>query len=142
MDWKTCLQKRLVKQIQVDKPLTNSLLNASYKKALSEQILKLDDTTAASKISLAYDALRELLEALSISRGYKIYNHESYTAFLQEVLHESILAEEFDSCRKLRNSVNYYGKEITVEEAKPTLKAIRQLRDKILKQYFREDFSN
>lgn len=139
MDWKTCLQKRLAKQVSIDQPLIHSLISASQKKTLSEQTLTLNDTTAASKISLAYDALREVLEALSASKGYKIYNHEAYTAFLQEVLKESTLAEEFDSYRKLRNAINYYGKEITAEEAKSTLDGLRKLRANILQRYFQKE---
>ncbi|MFQ5531914.1 MAG: hypothetical protein ACE5ES_04825, partial [Candidatus Nanoarchaeia archaeon] len=68
------------------------------------------------KISLLYDSLRELLECLALSKGYKIYNHECYTSFLKEIVNKSDLGDEFDKFRILRNNINYYGKQIDKEE--------------------------
>jgi hypothetical protein len=84
--------------------------------------------TAVSKISLAYDSLRELLEALSISSGYKIYNHDCYTSFLKEVLGKFSLGDEFDELRQIRNSLNYYGESILLEETIKVLDRIKALR--------------
>jgi len=78
-----------------------------------------------------YDALREYLEALAIKNGYKIYNHECYTSFLKEVLNKSSDADEFDNLRKIRNSINYYGRKINNEEAQHILKKLKQLIQKI-----------
>ena len=86
MDWKECCNKRIVKEIKKDDELIKSLINISKNKLESENKLSMSDITAASKLSLAYDSLRELLEALAIKHGYKIYNHECYTAFLKEIL--------------------------------------------------------
>lgn len=119
MDFVSCAKRRLVKQISVDNNLIKSLMQSSDKKLKSQKKLELDDDTSGSKISLAYDAVRELLEALAISKGYKIYNHECYTAFLKQVMMESELGDKFDNFRKVRNSINYYGKEISSAEAKP-----------------------
>ena len=137
MDWKECEKDKIVKEISLDKPLVNSLLSNSLKKLKTQELLKLDETTASSKISLTYDSLRELLEALSISKGYKIYNHECYCAFLKEILNESFLSEKFDSLRKIRNSINYYGKDISIEEAKSILTEIIVLIKQIKKQFFK-----
>jgi hypothetical protein len=94
----------------------------------SEEKLELSEITASSKISLLYDSLRELLEALALKNRFKIYNHECYTYFLKEVLNESAKAEEFDELRKVRNSINYYGKEVSIQETKEILKRIKDLR--------------
>ncbi len=67
-------------------------------------------------MTLLYDALRELLEAVALENGYKIYNHECYTAFLKEIINESYLGDEFDKFRVLRNGINYYGRKINQEE--------------------------
>ena len=53
---------------------------------------------------------------MALVKGYKIYNHECYTAFLKEILNESSLGDEFDKFRILRNGINYYGRRITHEE--------------------------
>lgn len=131
MDWFECNKKRIVKEVSVDEELISSLLKTSEKKILSEQLLPLNETTSESKISLAYDSLRELLEALAIKNRFKIYNHDCYTSFLKEVIKKSELGDEFDSIRKIRNSINYYGKQITVEECVSVVKQTKELIAKI-----------
>lgn len=132
MDFKECIKKRIAKSINVDEELVSSLLKTSENKFFSESKLELSEITASSKISLLYDSLRELLEALSVKNGYKIYNHECYTYFLKEILDESEKADEFDDLRKIRNGINYYAKDVSVRESKEILKRITLLREKIL----------
>lgn len=131
MDWKECLNKRLAKKVQIDVNMISSLIKTSENKLASEEKLIINEITADSKVSLAYDSLRELLEALSIKFGYKIYNHEGYTPFLKEILKETIIGEEFDELRKIRNSINYYGKTISEVEALNVIGRIKALRQKI-----------
>ena len=121
MDFRTCTTKRLVKPVRPDTHLYNSLVKSSEKKLKSQKLLILNDDTASSKISLTYDAIRELLEAMTISRGYKIYNHECYTAFLKEIMNESPMGDKFDIFRQIRNDINYYGKDIKSFQAKTLL---------------------
>ena len=133
MDFGECLKKRVAKGVKNDKNLIASLIKTSQNKFDSEKKLELTDVTSGSKITLLYDSLRELLEALAIKNGYKIYNHECYTYFLKEILNESIKGDEFDELRKIRNSINYYAKDISVEEAKDVLERIKKLREETLK---------
>lgn len=128
MDWKECCNKRKVKDVKPDMDMIKSLTKSSKNKLESESKLKMNDVTAASKLSLAYDSVRELLEALALKNGYKVYNHECYTAFLKEIIEESNKGYEFDEIRKIRNSVNYYGKDISVEEAEKVIEKIINLR--------------
>lgn len=127
MDWKECLNKRVVKNIKCDEDMIHSLIKSSKNKLESENKLAMSDITASSKLSLSYDSLRELLEALALKNGYKIYNHECYTAFLKEIIGKSDKGDEFDEIRKIRNDVNYYGKDISVEEAEEIIKRIKNL---------------
>ena len=133
MDFNECLKKRIAKEVNEDKELIASLIKTSRNKFDSEKKLELSEVTSSSKISLLYDSLRELLEALPIKKGYKIYNHECYTYFLKEILNESIKGDEFDELRKIRNSINYYGKIISINEAKNVLDRIKKLRREIIK---------
>jgi len=128
MDWKECLNKKVVKNVKRDEDMIHSLIKSSKNKLESENKLAMSDITASSKLSLAYDSLRELLEALAFKNGYKIYNHECYTAFLKEIMGESDKGDEFDEIRKIRNDVNYYGKDISTEEAEDIIKRIKNLR--------------
>lgn len=131
MDWKDCLDKRIAKNINSDLEMVGSLIRSSENKFKSEEKLSISNITVGSKISLAYDSLRELLEALALQNGYKIYNHECYTFFLKEIIKESEKGQEFDELRKIRNNINYYGKNILVEEAEYIIRKIKNLRNKI-----------
>lgn len=116
MDWKECSKKELVKAVSIDRHMISSLLLSSERKLESQGLLPLKDVTSGSKITLCYDAVRELLEALALSKGYKIYNHECYCSFLKEILNKSEMGDKFDQFRKARNAINYYGRSFTEEE--------------------------
>ncbi len=131
MDWLECKDKRIVKDISIDEHMINSILKTSKDKIESENLLPLNSTTISSKISLAYDSLRELLEATALKNGFKIYNHECYTPFIKEILKDSNLGDEFDEIRRLRNSINYYGKEISKEECIEIVNNIKNLIKKL-----------
>lgn len=133
MDFNECLKKRTVKEVKPDFELIESLRKTSENKLNSSEKLELTKITAGSKISLLYDSLRELLEALSILKGYKVYNHECYTCFLKEILNESTKGDEFDELRKIRNGINYYAKDISVQESREVLTRIKNLRKEILR---------
>ena len=117
MDWKTCVDRRFVKKISSDFELIESLKITSQKRFETAGRLELDDITAGSIITLYYDSLRELLEALAIKEGYKIYNHDCYCSFLKEIMGEETLSSIFDKFRRVRNDINYYGKDLDVKDA-------------------------
>ncbi|MFH1637545.1 MAG: hypothetical protein ABIB71_03915 [Candidatus Woesearchaeota archaeon] len=127
MDWKECCSKRLAKKVEPDHELASSLIELSGGKYFTASNIKIEDKTAPSSVSLFYDALREILEAIAIKKGYKIYNHECYTWFLKEIMKEDELASGFDRVRKIRNGINYYGKKIPVDDAVDTVKDIKKL---------------
>jgi len=128
MDWEECCNKRIAKKVEPDIYLIKSLTKSSKNKFESESKLEMSDITASSKLSLAYDSLRELLEALALKNGFKIYNHECYSAFLKEIMSKSDKATEFDEIRKIRNDVNYYGREISADESEKIVQEIKRLR--------------
>ncbi|MDO8508163.1 MAG: hypothetical protein Q7S27_00595 [Nanoarchaeota archaeon] len=132
MDWEECYKKRIVKEVNEDINLIESLLKTSKNKFDSQSLLELNEKSASSKISLSYDSLREVLESLALKKRYKVYNHECYTPFLKEIMNMAGLGSEFDELRKIRNSINYYGKEISINEALNVLNRIALLREKVL----------
>ena len=75
MDWKECFDKKLVKEAKLDEPLISNLVKSSFKKMESQKRLPLDETTASSKVSIAYESARQLLESLALKNMYKVYNH-------------------------------------------------------------------
>ncbi len=46
----------------------------------------------------------------------------------KKITPDTDMAEEFDALRIIRNDLNYYGKEISIKEAKEVLKRLEQLR--------------
>lgn len=131
LDWKACLRNGIVKTIKVDSNLMKSLLKESAKKLRTQNQILLSDESASSKITLAYDAVRMVLEAVAIKHGFKIYNHECYKAFLKEVMRESTLGDEFDKFRKIRNAINYYGKEVLAVGSENIIKRLIEFHRKI-----------
>lgn len=135
MDWKECEKGMLAKKISPDLELVASLLKASERKFQSANLLPLNETTAESVFILHYDSVREILEALAIKHGFKIYNHECYAAFLGNVLNKKEMAENFNALRRMRNAVNYYGQIILLNEVKQLITELIQLRSKIKKLF-------
>ena len=140
-DWKSCVDSLTAKKIKPDEEKIKSLLKASKRKLESEERLGMDEVTSTSKFSLAYESLRELLEALAIKNGYKIYNHECYTYFLKEVLNQSEKGDDFDAIRKVRNGVNYYAKELPPQQAEKIIKQAKELRN-FINKLLEENISN
>jgi hypothetical protein len=83
-----------------------------------------------TKITLLYDVIRLLLEAMTIEQGFRIYNHECYGAFLEHLRREE-LATVFNECRNLRNDINYYGKTVTQEQAKGHIEHLLLLKQEL-----------
>jgi len=132
--WNACCKGRDVKRIAPDGEMAASLIKTSSNKADANGQLPLTRVTIAAKISLGYDVVRELLEALALQEGFKIYTRVCYTAFLEEFLKKGGLAEEFDEIRRVRNDVNYYGKDVALEEAETILRRMGQLRHLLIRR--------
>ncbi|MCK5321480.1 hypothetical protein KAJ38_02785 [Candidatus Pacearchaeota archaeon] len=132
MDWSECKKRQIVKESSIDKNLISSLVQSSERKLATDKFAPLSEITASTKIANNYDSMREVLEALSISRGFKIYNHDCFVGFILEVLKTPSEANCFDKLRKIRNGINYYGKNVGVEDAKKIIKELNELRIKFL----------
>ncbi len=115
MDWQDCLRKN-AKPVTMDDNLIKSLKESAEPNLDVAKSIVQSEKSYSSIVVLAYDSLRMLLEALSLEKSYKIYNHECYTSFLKEILNLNDLADKFDPVRLIRNSINYYGKRLGKEE--------------------------
>lgn len=131
MDWNECKKSGLVRNVPVNVALADALLRASEKRKTAESLLVLSEITAVAKVSLSYEALRELLECLALLGGYKVYNHECFGAFLVEQVHDDRLAGRFNAFRIIRNEINYYGVDLVVEDARLILDDISVMIDKV-----------
>lgn len=125
MDWQECIKEKIVKNINEDRNKINSIKHIAQLKIESANYLP--ENHFITKITLLYDALRELLESKALELGYKVYNHECYGAFLKEILKKSVEADNFNNLRKIINGINYYGKKVDLEESEYLIKNLKKL---------------
>ena len=60
-------------------------------------------------------------------------------AFLKEICRDSELGEDFNEFRIIRNKINYYGKNVEVNEAERLVIEMINLRMKLIKRYIEND---
>jgi uncharacterized protein (UPF0332 family) len=131
MELRECIKKGFIKKTVVNSNLINSLIQMSMIKENTVRKAKLDEENISVYLSVAYDALREILESLCISKGYKVVSHVCLGELLRD-LFTDFNYSEFNRCRWIRNSINYYGEKVDLEQGKELIKKIFKLKDECL----------
>ena len=134
MDLDDCFKKGLIKKVKIDESLIKSLIEMSDIKENAVRNANINKINISAYISLAYDSLREVLEAISISKGYKVLSHICIAEFLKGQL-EDFNYEEFDRLRYTRNSINYYGIKVEFEQGKAIINKIFEMKKILVKKY-------
>ena len=136
MKFEDFIKKGEVRRAFRDISLVKSLVKTA--KADLEYLDELEVNEKSSrKIMVSYyDVLRSILEAVSFLDGWKIYFHDAFTYFLKEK-DEKVLAIKFDRFRKIRNSINYYGKNISAKETKENVREIKNMIYYIINKYLK-----
>lgn len=128
-----------IKKIRVgekDPQKAKALVKMSDNNILTAENMQIKEESSSSIFGIYYEALRELVEAVSILNGYKIYSHEAFTSYLKKLKEERI-SELFDRFRKIRNGANYYGEAVSPEITLQAKKEIKKLCLKIKEKYLR-----
>ena len=125
-----------VKIASKDTILAKSLVKTARKDLEFLEHIELNENSARKLTTNYYDVLRSILEAISAIDGYKIYSHEAFTYFLKEK-GEEILAVKFDRFRKIRNRINYYGEDISVEEARDNIEEMKNIIRTLIEKYLK-----
>jgi len=134
MDLNDCFRKKLIKKTRTDNDLIRSLIEMSNIKENAVKTANVNKINISAYVSLAYDALREILEAFCILNGYKVLSHLCIGELLRDIIDEFDY-EEFDRMRYIRNGINYYGQKIEFEQGKEIINKIFSMKNKILKKY-------
>ena len=113
-----------------------SLIITSDNSFKTAELIEINNITSSTIFTILYESLRELLEAMCLREGYKIYSHEALTAYLIK-LNEERLAEDFDRYRKLRNGINYYGKQVSENTIKETKEKIKEISNILKNKYLK-----
>lgn len=69
MDLDECFKKGLIKRTEINRALIISLIEMSRIKETATKTAQINSLNISAYVSMAYDSLREVLEAICISRG-------------------------------------------------------------------------
>ncbi len=136
MELEECKKRGMIRSVSVDAPLIQSLKEMAAIKEKAVKDASITEETISAYVSLAYDALREILEAICLSKGKKILNHVCLGAFLQKEL-GSFEYDDFDRLRYVRNSINYYGKQVGYEEGSSFIEKIFAMKRTLEQRYLK-----
>ncbi|MAG47468.1 hypothetical protein CL617_02585 [archaeon] len=134
MNFKNFIEKGQVRKASKDIQLAKSLIDTADSDLIFFKKIEINKISARKVMTNYYDILRSILEATAALEGYKIYSHEAFTYFLIEK-NETLISQKFDRFRKIRNGINYYGKNISPEETKENIVEIVKLINVLKKRY-------
>jgi uncharacterized protein (UPF0332 family) len=136
MDLGECFQKGLIKKTEIDEELIKSLIEMSDIKEMTVRKASIDNVNISAYVSLAYDALREALEAICISKGYKVLSHICIGELLKD-LFKDFEYEEFDRLRWIRNNINYYGTKVEFKQGMEIISKIFVMKKNLVEKYIK-----
>ena len=129
MDIEECKRKGFIKKTAVNTSLVKSLLEVA---GIKENAVKSDANEAniSAYVPMAYDSLREVLEAFCVLHGYKVMSHVCLGELVKTLLKDFDYFS-FDRFRYASNSINYYGEKIGFKEGNEMIKKIFALKRKM-----------
>ncbi|MEK6968983.1 MAG: hypothetical protein AABW48_00990 [Nanoarchaeota archaeon] len=127
MFFQKSLDDGYAKKIEKDKIRAKSLIKSANDALLAAKELQLKEHNYKSILRELYEALRQYCEAIGYLQGYKFNSHEVITLFLKDLLNKESISLKFDYYRKLRNGINYYGRDISKETVEKALKEIPKI---------------
>ncbi len=92
----------------------------------------LDEMNIQGYFPMAYDSLRELMEAVCILHEQKVTNHECLGKLVKKIQPNFDLYM-FERLRYARNGINYYGTKIDFNQAKSFIRLIVQTNNELRK---------
>lgn len=118
------LAKGVIKKCSINKSRAKFLIEESEKslRGLNKRIdiMKIDDDNANSIIKDCYDIIMELIRAKLLLDGYNSsgqFAHEAEVSYLKTLGFSDNEVSFINDLRYFRNSINYYGKILSVEYA-------------------------
>ncbi len=137
MDLDECYNKKQIRSTRKDENLIMSLIEMAEIKEMTVKEAKLNKKNISAYVSMAYDSLREILDALCNSFGYKVLSHVCIGELLKKQI-PNFLYEEFDRIIYIRNGINYYGVKIDFEQGKKIIEKIFDLKNHYYQKYLKE----
>ena len=132
MDIVECKDKGFIRNTKIDSNLSKSLIEISDIKQETIKKSKLTEVTINAFLPLAYDSLREVLEAYCVLHGFKVANHICLGNLVKE-LNPSFDLILFNRLRYMRNGINYYGNKVDLKQGKELIIKIFELKKSVLR---------
>jgi hypothetical protein len=111
------LSDGLIREIKPNLARAKNLQTAAYDSLGVLEEINVTSKSAKTIVRDLYECLRQCCEAKAYKHGFKFANHEVIKYFLKEKLKLRTPSIQFDRLRKIRNGINYYGDEVSVETA-------------------------
>ena len=134
MDLNNCFEKGLVKKTEKNVELVKSLIKISNTNEMTVKTATITPKNVSSYVTLAYDSLRQILEAICILKGYKVLSHICIGELLDKIL-DDFDYTEFDRLRWIRNSISYYGNEVDFNQGKEIIRKLLKMKNQLIKKY-------
>lgn len=138
MNFADFLKNKKVIKGRPDLQKSKALVKMSAQTLSIVQKIEMTPASASLVLSQCYECLRQILEAIALKEGYKVYSHEAFTYYLI-ALEEHTFSEHFDRLRKLRNGINYYGKAVSKEVSESALEQVNRLIKELKEKYLQDD---
>lgn len=135
LSWNEYLKKGIVKKSTPNFGLIKTLVGSAENRIKVISQIKLNEESCSVIFTNFYESLREICEALTILKGYKIYSHEALVLFMKKTLNEESIFYKFNKFRIMRNNLHYSGKKIDFNEGKKAISDIEQIITKLKSKY-------
>ena len=135
MDLDECRRKGYIRKVGESQNLIDSMIEISDTDENTVKEADITQKNVSSYISVAYDSLREILEAVCLLNGYKVTNHICIGELLKSI-DKAFEFEMFDRFRYIRNGVKYYGTKVGFEQGKEVINKMFKMKKELKKRYF------
>lgn len=132
-----CFDKNIIRKINVDINLIRALVEISSLKEEEFKKIEINKKNISVYFPVVYDSFRETLEAVCISKGYKVTNHICMGELLKSILNDFDF-NLFDRARYARNGINYYGLKVNYDEGKFLIERMWKARKEMIKKYLKK----
>jgi len=119
-------KKVLLKKITPNSGIIESLKEMAQIKHEEVLLQTLTERNISVYFAIYYDAIKELLEAYCLQNGFKVLNHVCLGEQVR-ALDDTFDFTIFDRVRYVRNGINYYGKQVSLEQGTELLKKMQNL---------------
>lgn len=137
MDLSDCYKKNFIKKTIKNPELIKSLIEMSSIKESTVKSAKINEENISAYFSMVYESLREILEAICISYGYKVTSHFCLGELLKKLINDFDF-NEFDRIRYARNSINYYGIKMKFQQGNELMRKMFEMKNNLFENHLKE----